>query len=104
MVSVQFSSVAQSCPTLCNPMNYRTPGLTVYHQLPELTQIHIQMVNRYMKKMLNTTIHERNANQNHNESSSQTYQNGYHQKDNKKGVHKNMKKRELLCTLSIDKF
>ena len=52
-----------------------------------------------MKKMLNTTIHERNANQNHNESSSQTYQNGYHQKDNKKGVHKNMKKRELLCTL-----
>ena len=46
----------------------------------------IQMVNRYMKKMLNTTIHERNANQNHNESSSQTYQNGYHQKDKEKKV------------------
>ena len=33
--SVQFSSVAQSCPTLCNPMNCSTPGLPVHHQLPE---------------------------------------------------------------------
>ena len=33
--SVQFSSVAQSCPTLCDPMNRRTPGLPVHHQLPE---------------------------------------------------------------------
>ena len=33
--SVQFSSVAQSCPTLCDPMNLSTPGLRVHHQLPE---------------------------------------------------------------------
>ena len=39
--SVQFSSVAQSCPTLCNPMNCRTPGLLVHHQLPEVTQTHV---------------------------------------------------------------
>ena len=37
---VQFSSVAQSCPTLCDPMNCSTPGLPVHHQLPELTQTH----------------------------------------------------------------
>ena len=36
--SVQFSSVTQSCPTLCDPMNRRTPGLPVHHQLPESTQ------------------------------------------------------------------
>ena len=34
----QFSSVAQSCPTLCNPMDCSTPGLHVHHQLPEFTQ------------------------------------------------------------------
>ena len=38
--SVQFSSVAQSCPTLCDPMNRSTPGLPVHHQLPEFTQTH----------------------------------------------------------------
>ena len=37
----QFSSVAQSCPTLCNPINRSTPGLPVHHQLPEFTQTHI---------------------------------------------------------------
>ena len=42
--SVQFSSVAQSCPTLCDPMNRSTPGLLVHHQLPEFTQIHIHRV------------------------------------------------------------
>ena len=36
---IQFSSVAQSCPTLCDPMNYSTPGLPVHHQLPEFTQL-----------------------------------------------------------------
>ena len=41
---VQFSSVAQSCPTFCNPMNNSTPGLPVYHQLPEFTQIHVHRV------------------------------------------------------------
>ena len=39
--SVQFSSVAQSCLTLCDPMNHSTPGLPVHHQLPEFTQTHI---------------------------------------------------------------
>ena len=42
--SVQFSSVAQSCPTLCDPMNRSTPGLPVHHQLPEFTQAHIHRV------------------------------------------------------------
>ena len=42
--SVQFSSVAQSCPTLCDPMNCRTPGLPVLHQLPEFTQTHVHRV------------------------------------------------------------
>ena len=39
--SVQFSSVAQLCPTLCDPMNRSTPGLPVHHQLPEFTQTHV---------------------------------------------------------------
>ena len=43
-LSVQFSSVAQSCPTLCNPMNRSTPGLSVHQQLPEFTQTHIHRV------------------------------------------------------------
>ena len=38
MVSVQFSSIAKSCPTLCDPMNRSMPGLPVHHQLPEFTQ------------------------------------------------------------------
>ena len=42
--SVQFSSVTQSCPTLCNPMNCSTPGLPVHHQLPEFTQTHVHRV------------------------------------------------------------
>ena len=42
--SVQFISVAQSCPTLCDPMNRSTPGLPVHHQLPEFTQTHIHWV------------------------------------------------------------
>ena len=39
-----FSSVAQSCPTLCNPMNHSMPGLPVHHQLPEFTQTHVHRV------------------------------------------------------------
>ena len=42
--SFQFSSVAQGCPTLCNPMNRSTPGLPVHHQLQEFTQTHIHRV------------------------------------------------------------
>ena len=40
----QFSSVQQSCPTLCDPMNRNMPGLPVYHHLPEFTQTHIHRV------------------------------------------------------------
>ena len=42
--TVQFSSVAQSCPTLCDPMNHSSPGLPVHHQLPEFTQTHVHWV------------------------------------------------------------
>ena len=42
--SVQFSSVAQLCPTLCDPENRSTPGLPVHHQLPESTQSHVHWV------------------------------------------------------------
>ena len=42
--SVQFSSVAQLCPTLCNPMNHSMPGLPVHHQFPEFTQTHVHWV------------------------------------------------------------
>ena len=40
----QFSSGAQSCRTLCDPMDCSTPGLPVYHQLPEFTQTHVHWV------------------------------------------------------------
>ena len=43
--SVQFSSVAQSCMTLCDPMDCSTPGLPVYHQLLEFTHTHVHWVN-----------------------------------------------------------
>ena len=42
--SVQFSSVTQSCPTLCDPMDCSMPGLPVHHQLPELAQTHAHWV------------------------------------------------------------
>ena len=44
VISSQFSSVAQSCLTLCDPMNHSTPGLPVHHQLPEFTQTHVHRV------------------------------------------------------------
>ena len=40
----QLSSVAQSCPTLCDPMDCSTPGLLVHQQLPEFTQTHVRQV------------------------------------------------------------
>ena len=40
----QFSSVTQSCLTLCDPMNRSTPGLPVHHQIPEFTQTHVHRV------------------------------------------------------------
>ena len=42
--SVHFSSITQSCPTVCDPMNCSTPGLPVHHQLPEFTQTHVHRV------------------------------------------------------------
>ena len=42
-LSLQFSSVAQSCLTLCNPMNHSMPGLPVHHQLLESTQNHVHI-------------------------------------------------------------
>ena len=47
--SVQFSSVAQWCLTLCDPMNRSTPGLPVHHQLPEFTQTHAHQVSDAIK-------------------------------------------------------
>ena len=41
---IQFSSVTQLCPTLCDPMNCTTPGFRVHHQLPEFTQTHVHCV------------------------------------------------------------
>ena len=40
----QFSSVTQSCPTLCDPRNHSTPGFPLHHQLPEFTQTHVHCV------------------------------------------------------------
>ena len=44
LFSISISSVTQSCPTLCHPMNRSTPGLPVHHKLPELTQTHVHWV------------------------------------------------------------
>ena len=44
LVMFQIRSVAQSCPTLCHPMNHSTPGLPVHHQLPEFTETHVHWV------------------------------------------------------------
>ena len=44
LFTAEFSSVAQSCPTLCNPMDCSTPGLPVHHQLLEFTQTHVHLV------------------------------------------------------------
>ena len=47
-----FSSVAQSCLTLCNAMNHSTPGLPVHHQLPESTQIHVHRVDDAIQHLI----------------------------------------------------
>ena len=44
LFSVQFSSISQSCPTLCDPMDCITPGFPIHHQLPELAQTHVHRV------------------------------------------------------------
>ena len=45
-LDAEFSLVAESCPTLCDPTNCSTPGLPVHHQLPESTQTHVHWVHR----------------------------------------------------------
>ena len=54
--SVQFSSVAQSCPTLCDPMNHRTPGLPVHHQLQEFTQTHVHRVGDAIQPSISSSV------------------------------------------------
>ena len=44
LLYIQFSSVSQSCPTLCDPMNHSTPGLPAHHQLPEFTQTRVRCI------------------------------------------------------------
>ena len=51
--TVQFSSVAQSCLTLCDPMNRRMPGLPVHHQLSEFTQTHVHRVSDAIHRVSN---------------------------------------------------
>ena len=48
----QFSSVAQSCPTLCDPINCSMPGLPVHHQLPEFTQTHVHQVSAAINHLI----------------------------------------------------
>ena len=48
--AVQFSSVTQSCPTLCDPMNHSKPGLPVHHQLPESTQTQGDFIQDYCSR------------------------------------------------------
>ena len=59
--SVQFCSVAQSWPTLCDPMNRSTPGLPVYHQLPEITQAHVHRVGDAIQPSHPLSSHSRPA-------------------------------------------
>ena len=56
LCSVQFSSVAQSCPTLCDPMNRSTPGLPVHHQLPEFTQTHVHRVSDAIQPISSSVV------------------------------------------------
>ena len=51
--TVQFSSVTQSCLTLCDPMNRRMPGLPVHHQLSEFTQTHVHRVSDAIHRVSN---------------------------------------------------
>ena len=52
----QFNSVAQSCPTLCDPLNRSTPGLPVHHQLPESTQTHVHCVNQWCHPTISSSV------------------------------------------------
>ena len=52
----QIRSVAQSCPTLCDPMNRSTPGLPVHHQLPEFTQTHVHRVSDAIQPAISSSV------------------------------------------------
>ena len=54
--SIQFSSLAQLCPTLCNPMNRSTQGLPVHHQLPESIQTHVHRVGEAIQPISSSVI------------------------------------------------
>ena len=54
--SAQFSSVAQSCPTLCDPMNHSTPGRPVHHLLPEFTQTHVHWVSQWCHPAISSSV------------------------------------------------
>ena len=54
--SVQFSAVAQSCPTLCNPINRSTPGCPVHHQLPESTQTHVNQSSWWCHPTISSSV------------------------------------------------
>ena len=56
--SVQFSSVAQSCPILCDPMNRSMPGLPVHHQLLEFTQTHVHRVSDATQPSITRLLNE----------------------------------------------
>ena len=56
-VSDQIRSVAQSCLTLCDPMNHSTPGLPVHHQLPEFTETHVHRVSDASSSVTETHVH-----------------------------------------------
>ena len=74
---IQFSSVTQSCPTLCDPMNCSTPALPVHHQLPEFTQTHVHRVSDAIQPShpLLSPSPPAPANKNYNEISPHTSQN-----------------------------
>ena len=54
--SACINSVAQSCPTLCNPMDCRMPGFPVHHQLPELAQTHVHRVSDAILPILSSVV------------------------------------------------
>ena len=55
-ISVQFSSVSQSCPTLCDPMDCSTPDFPLHHQLPELAQTHVHRVSDVIQTISSSVI------------------------------------------------
>ena len=55
-LNLQFSSLTQSCATLCNPMDCSMPGFPVHHQLPELAQTHVHQVSDAIQPILASVV------------------------------------------------